>query len=158
MPQSTALERMGQRERIWGEIPERQSTAFASKARRACDFQAREKRRETVANEIMAEGRRLEFNRLRFSNVVKRSFENFFASRRAHIIFVPHAPDCCGTRTACSIGVNGFFWCIQDLIVNGLRRKAIQTELSNRNRIWPYSTKLVFFAFHELVDENGGAS
>ncbi len=54
--QSTASERMGLRERICGEMPERQSKAFDAKARRTWGFQAREKRRETVANKRMAEG------------------------------------------------------------------------------------------------------
>jgi len=47
---------MGQRERFWGEMPEWQSIAFASKASRNWGFLARSKRRETVENEIMAEG------------------------------------------------------------------------------------------------------
>ena len=55
---------MGLRERVWGEMPKRQSTAFGSKARGTLGIQAHNKRRETVGNKIMAEGRNLESNRL----------------------------------------------------------------------------------------------
>ena len=65
LAQSTALERKGPKERIWGEMPERRSTAFGLKARRTWGFQARATWRETVANKRMAEGRELGSIRLR---------------------------------------------------------------------------------------------
>ena len=46
-------------------MPKRQSTAFGSKARGTLGIQAHNKRRETVGNKIMAEGRELGSIRLR---------------------------------------------------------------------------------------------
>lgn len=59
------METIGQKESFEGEMPERQSTAFASKACSTSGFQAPKKYRETVANDRMAEGRNLDSNRLR---------------------------------------------------------------------------------------------